>query len=197
MKLNELAGRPGSHKRSKRLGRGTSSGKGKTSGKGVKGQKARAGVAIHGFEGGQMPLHMRMPKRGFNNIFARQTSIVNLGAVQKAVDAGKLDASATIDMAALVKAGLCQPAKDGVRLLGKGELSAKLAFAVTHASAGAVAAVEKAGGSVAASGYRPTPKNKGKGKDKPGKKTVRREAQAKKKAERQEAALAAKAARAA
>jgi large subunit ribosomal protein L15 len=197
MKLNELKGRPGSHKKSKRLGRGTSSGKGKTSGKGVKGQKARAGVAINGFEGGQMPLHMRMPKRGFNNIFAKETSIVNVGDVQKAVDQGKIDAAATVDMAALVKAGLCQTAKDGVRLLANGKLTSKITFAVTHASAGAVAAVEAAGGSVAASGYKPVPKNKGKGKDKPGKKTLRRENLATKRAEREAAARAAKAAKSA
>jgi large subunit ribosomal protein L15 len=148
MKLSELAGKPGSRKARRRLGRGIGSGKGKTAGRGVKGQKARAGVAVKGFEGGQMPLHRRLPKRGFKNVWARKLNEVNLGRVQQAIDAGKLDASATIDVAALVKAGVLRRAKDGVRLLGDGEFKAKAAFAVDGASKSAMAAVEKAGGSV-------------------------------------------------
>ena len=148
MKLSELAGKPGSRKTRRRLGRGIGSGKGKTAGRGVKGQKARAGVAVKGFEGGQMPLHRRLPKRGFKNVWARTLNEVNLGRIQQAIDAGKLDAGATIDVAALVKAGVLRRAKDGVRLLGGGELKAKATFEVDGASKSAVAAVEKAGGSV-------------------------------------------------
>jgi large subunit ribosomal protein L15 len=131
-----------------RVGRGIGSGKGKTAGRGQKGQKARSGVAINGFEGGQMPLHMRIPKRGFNNIFGTDYAIVNLGMIQKLVDAKKLDAKKVIDHAALKDAGVARGGKDGVRLLAKGELTAKLSFEVAGASASAVAAVEKAGGSV-------------------------------------------------
>ena len=120
MKLNELRDNPGATKDRIRVGRGIGCGKGKTCGRGVKGQKARSGVAIKGFEGGQMPLHMRIPKRGFNNIFAKDYAEVNLGLVQKAIDAGKLDASAVIDHAALQGAGLGRGGKDGVRLLAKG-----------------------------------------------------------------------------
>ncbi len=148
MKLNELNDNAGARKGRMRVGRGIGSGKGKTAGRGQKGAKARSGVAINGFEGGQMPLHMRLPKRGFNNVFAKDYAIVNLGAVQKAVDAGKLDASATVDQAVLKAAGLVRGGKDGVRLLGKGEISAKLTFSVAGASKGAVEAVEKAGGKV-------------------------------------------------
>lgn len=148
MKLNEIKDNDGARKGRMRVGRGIGSGKGKTAGRGQKGAKARSGVAINGFEGGQMPLHMRIPKRGFNNIFAKEYAIVNLGAVQKAVDAGKLEGSAVIDQAALKAAGLCRGSKDGVRLLGKGEFSAKLKFDVAGASKGAIEAVEKAGGSV-------------------------------------------------
>ena len=148
MKLNELRDNQGARHRKIRVGRGIGSGKGKTAGRGQKGQKSREGVSIAGFEGGQMPLHMRMPKRGFNNIFAKDYAIVNLGAVQKALDAGKLDASATVDHAALKAAGLARGGKDGVRLLGKGEISAKLTFSVAGASKGAIEAVEKAGGKV-------------------------------------------------
>jgi large subunit ribosomal protein L15 len=148
MKLSELADRPGSHKVRRRIGRGIGSGKGKTGGRGVKGQKARAGVAVKGFEGGQMPLHRRLPKRGFVNIFRKKLNEVNLSRVQAAVDAGKLDANATIDAAALVKAGVLRRAKDGVRLLGTGELTAKVALEVAGASKSAREAVEKAGGSV-------------------------------------------------
>ena len=148
MKLNELRDNEGARKGRMRVGRGIGSGKGKTAGRGQKGAKARSGVAINGFEGGQMPLHMRLPKRGFNNIFAKDFAIVNLGMVQKLVDAGKLDAKAVVDHAALQAAGVARGGKDGVRLLGKGELKTKLSFKVAGASAGAVAAVEKAGGSV-------------------------------------------------
>ncbi|TNE44422.1 MAG: 50S ribosomal protein L15 [Sphingomonadales bacterium] len=148
MKLNELNDNAGARKGRMRVGRGIGSGKGKTAGRGQKGAKARSGVSINGFEGGQMPLHMRLPKRGFNNVFAKDYAVVNLGAVQKAVDAGKLDASATVDHAALKAAGLARGGKDGVRLLAKGEISAKLNFSVAGASKGAVEAVDKAGGKV-------------------------------------------------
>ncbi len=148
MKLSEIADRPGARKSRRRIGRGIGSGRGKTGGRGVKGQKARSGVAVKGFEGGQMPLHRRLPKRGFNNIFRKKLNEVNLGRIQEAVDAGKLETGATIDVAALVKAGVLRRAKDGVRLLGEGELKAKLAFSVAGASKAAVAAVEKSGGSV-------------------------------------------------
>ena len=166
-KLNELAPRPGSTKGRMRVGRGPGSGKGKTAGRGVKGQKARSGVAIAGFEGGQMPLHMRIPKRGFNNIFAKDYAEVNLGLVQKAIDAGKLDVAGTIDHAALKAAGLARGGKDGVRLLGKGELTAAVNFAVAGVSKGAREAVEKAGGSVAVPEAGPSEHEK---------KTARREA---------------------
>src|SRR5271154_2098197 len=149
MKLHELSGRPGSRKTRKRIGRGIGSGKGKTGGRGGKGQTARSGVRIKGFEGGQMPLHRRLPKRGFRNTsFALKLNEVNLGRVQEAIDAGKLDASAKIDAKALVKAGILRRAKDGVRLLGGGEIKAKIALSVYGASKSAVAAVEKAGGMV-------------------------------------------------
>ncbi|MBB4155410.1 large subunit ribosomal protein L15 [Sphingomonas jinjuensis] len=147
MKLNELRDNQGARKSKIRVGRGIGSGKGKTGGRGVKGQKSREGVSIAGFEGGQMPLHMRLPKRGFNNIFAKDYAEVNLGAIQKAVDAGKLTGT-DLDHAALKAAGLARGGKDGVRLLGKGELTAKLSFTVAGASKGAIEAVEKAGGSV-------------------------------------------------
>jgi large subunit ribosomal protein L15 len=148
MKLNELTDNKGARKGRMRVGRGIGSGKGKTAGRGQKGQKARSGAAINGFEGGQMPLHMRIPKRGFNNIFGTDYAIVNLGMIQKLVDAKKLDAKAVIDHAALKAAGVARGGKDGVRLLAKGELTTKLSFEVAGASASAVAAVEKAGGSV-------------------------------------------------
>ncbi len=147
-KLNELAPREGSTKNRMRVGRGPGSGKGKTGGRGVKGQKSRTGVAIAGFEGGQMPLHMRMPKRGFNNPFAKQFAEVNLWRIEQAIAAGKLDAGQPIDADALVKAGLVRRAKDGVKLLGKGELKSKINLTVYSATAGARAAVEKAGGSL-------------------------------------------------
>ena len=148
MKLNDIRDNAGARKGRMRVGRGIGSGVGKTSGRGQKGQTSRSGVSINGFEGGQMPLHMRLPKRGFNNIFAKDYAEVNLGMVQKAIDAGKLDAKAVIDHAALKAAGLARGGKDGVRLLAKGELKAKASFKVAGASAGAKAAVEKAGGSV-------------------------------------------------
>ena len=149
MKLHEIADRPGARRSRTRIGRGIGSGKGKTGGRGGKGQTARAGVRIKGFEGGQMPLHRRLPKRGFKNVkFARRLNEVNLDRVQSAIDAGKLDASTVVDAEALVKAGVLRRVKDGVRLLGAGELKAKVAFAVFGASKSAVAAVEKAGGSV-------------------------------------------------
>src|SRR5215207_1990515 len=148
MKLSDLRDRPGARKVGKRVGRGIGSGKGKTAGRGIKGQWARSGVAIKGFEGGQMPLHRRLPKRGFTNLFAKKLNEVNLGRVQEAIDAGKLDAAATVDVDALVKAGVLRRAKDGVRLLGTGEIKSKVDFAVYGASKSALAAVEKAGGSV-------------------------------------------------
>ena len=148
MNLNDLRDNEGARKSRMRVGRGIGSGKGKTGGRGQKGQKSREGVSIAGFEGGQMPLHMRLPKRGFNNIFGTDYSEVNLGAIQLAVDAGKLDANATVDHAALKAAGLARGGKDGVRLLGKGQVTAKLNFLVQGVSAGARAAVEAAGGTV-------------------------------------------------
>ena len=148
MKLNELNDNYGARKGRMRVGRGIGSGKGKTAGRGQKGAKARSGVSINGFEGGQMPLHMRIPKRGFNNIFAKDYAEVNIGAVQKAIDAGKLDIKGVLDHDALKAAGLARGGKDGVRLLGKGELTAKLSFNVAGASKTAKEAVEKAGGSI-------------------------------------------------
>ena len=148
MKLNEIKDNAGARKGRVRVGRGIGSGLGKTAGRGQKGAKARSGVSIAGFEGGQMPLHMRMPKRGFNNIFAKDYAEVNLGAIQKMIDAGKLDTKGTLDHAALKGAGLARGGKDGVRLLGKGDLKAKLALKVAGASKGAREAVEKAGGSI-------------------------------------------------
>jgi large subunit ribosomal protein L15 len=145
-KLNELAPREGSTKGRMRVGRGGGSGKGKTAGRGVKGQNSRSGVAIVGFEGGQMPLHMRMPKRGFNNPFAKEFAEVNFWRLEQAIAAGKLDPKKPIDAAALVAAGVVRRPKDGVRLLGKGELTSKLDITVYSASAAAKAAVEKAGG---------------------------------------------------
>ncbi len=148
MKLNEIRDNDGARKGRMRVGRGIGSGKGKTSGRGQKGQTSRSGVSINGFEGGQMPLHMRLPKRGFNNIFAKDYAEVNLGAIQKLVDAKKLDTKSVIDHAALKAAGVARGGKDGVRILAKGEYSAKLNFNVAGVSAAAKAAIEKAGGSV-------------------------------------------------
>jgi large subunit ribosomal protein L15 len=149
MKLQDLSGRPGSRKKRVRIGRGIGSGVGKTGGRGGKGQTARSGVRIKGFEGGQMPLHRRLPKRGFRNTaFALKLNEVNLGRIQTAIDAKLLDAAAKIDAAALVKAGVLRRTKDGVRLLGSGEIKAKVTVSVYGASKSAVAAVEKAGGTV-------------------------------------------------
>ena len=148
MKLNEIADNAGARKRRMRVGRGIGSGKGKTAGHGVKGQKSRTGVAIKGFEGGQMPLHRRLPKRGFLPPHQKTWQVVNLGSLQKAIDDKKLDAGKTIDAAAMQAAGLFKNASDGVRLLGKGELTAKVEVKVAGASASAIAAVEKAGGKV-------------------------------------------------
>src|SRR3546814_11340300 len=147
MRLNELSDNPGATKDRKRIGRGIGSGKGKTAGHGHKGQKARSGVAIKGFEGGQMPLHRRLPKRGFNNIFARNFKVVNIGSLQGAIDAGRLDASNPVDAAALNADGPVKSAHDGIRLLATGELKAKINIPVAGACKAAVAPVEKAGGS--------------------------------------------------
>ena len=147
-KLNEIAPREGSTKGRMRVGRGPGSGKGKTAGRGVKGQKARSGVAVHGFEGGQMPLHMRMPKRGFTSRNRLDFAEVNLWRIEQAIAAGKLDAKAAIDSDVLLKAGVIRRVKDGVKLLGKGELTTKLNLTVYSATAAARAAVEKAGGTL-------------------------------------------------
>jgi large subunit ribosomal protein L15 len=148
MKLNEIRDKEGATHSKKRVGRGIGSGSGKTAGRGVKGQKARSGVAINGFEGGQMPLYRRLPKRGFRNIFGKDFNIVSLARIQAAVDAKKLDAKETVNAEALVKAGVIRRVKDGVRLLSDGELNAKLSFDIAGASKAAIEKVEKAGGSV-------------------------------------------------
>jgi large subunit ribosomal protein L15 len=167
MRLNEIRDLPGATKSAKRVGRGPGSGLGKTSGHGVKGQKARSGVAIKGFEGGQMPLHRRLPKRGFNNIFAKDLNEVNVGRVQAAIDAKKLDGKNPITVEALLAAGIIRRVRDGVRLLGHGEIKTKLAFEVTGASSGAVKAVEAAGGTVTLTAMpQRAPKPEGEGKPK-------------------------------
>jgi large subunit ribosomal protein L15 len=148
MKLSEIADNQGARKKRMRVGRGIGSGKGKTAGRGGKGQTARSGVRIKGFEGGQMPMHRRLPKRGFNNIFRLDFAEINLDRVQQAIDSKQLDASGVINAESLVKSGALRRAKDGVRLLGRGEIKAKLNFEVHGASKAAIAAVEKAGGSV-------------------------------------------------
>ncbi|RVA06154.1 50S ribosomal protein L15, partial [Mesorhizobium sp. M7A.F.Ca.US.002.01.1.1] len=148
MKLNDLRDKDGATHSKKRLGRGIGSGSGKTGGRGVKGQKARSGVAINGFEGGQMPLYRRLPKRGFNNIFATSFTVVSLARIQVAIDAKKLDAKATVTAESLVAAGVIRRVKDGVRILSDGEIKAKLAFDVAGASKAAIEKIEKAGGSV-------------------------------------------------
>ena len=149
MKLNEVKDNPGATKNRKRVGRGIGSGTGKTSGSGHKGQKARSGVSINGFEGGQMPIHRRLPKRGFTNIFRKKYVEVNLGRLQEAIDSGRLDAGKPVDAAALVGAGVISKARDGVRILGKGELTAKkIEIHVAGASKSAIAAVEVAGGKI-------------------------------------------------
>ena len=165
MKLNEIRDNPGAHYRAKRVGRGIGSGKGKTSGRGGKGQTARSGVAINGFEGGQTPLHRRLPKRGFNNkIFRKDYKVVNLGRLQQALDAGRLDAAGPIDARTLVAAGVLRRAGDGIRLLAKGKLSAALTIEVAGASKAAAAAIEEAGGKlvvIAAKGAAPAPETGG------------------------------------
>ena len=148
MKLNELSDREGATKSRKRVGRGIGSGLGKTSGRGVKGQSSRSGVAINGFEGGQMPVYRRLPKRGFKNIFAKDLNIVSLARVQQAIDAKKLDAKKPVTAEALVEAGVLRRVRDGVRVLGDGELTAKVVFEVAGASKSAIEKIEKAGGSI-------------------------------------------------
>jgi large subunit ribosomal protein L15 len=148
MRLNQIADRPGATKNRLRVARGVGSGKGKTAGRGVKGQKSRGGVSINGFEGGQMPIHMRTPKRGFTPPNQARYSWVNLGRIEAALESGKLSAAGLVDEAALVAAGLVRHKRDGVRLLAKGKISKAVKLAVTGASAAAIAAVEKAGGSV-------------------------------------------------
>lgn len=148
MKLNEIRDNEGALKQRMRVGRGIGSGKGKTGGRGVKGQSSRGGVAIKGFEGGQMPLHRRLPKRGFNNIFRLDYAEINLDRLQEAVDAKAIDAGAVVNAEALVASGAVRRAKDGIRLLGRGELTAKLNIEVHGATKAAIAAVEKAGGTV-------------------------------------------------
>ena len=167
MKLNQIADRPGARKTRQRIGRGIGSGVGKTGGRGGKGQTARSGVRIKGFEGGQMPLHRRLPKRGFNNVFAKKLNEVNLGRVQAAIDSGHLrvEDGAEVDAALLVNAGVLRRAHDGVRLLGNGELKTKVSFVVYGASKSAVAAVEKLGGSVRVLAKKPEAPAKPKGKN--------------------------------
>ena len=148
MKLNELRDKSGASKNRKRVGRGIGSGTGKTGGRGVKGQKSRSGVAVNGYEGGQMPIYRRLPKRGFKNIFAKNFNTVTLERVQAAVDANKLDAKKPVTVEALVEAGVLRRAKDGVRLVSNGEIKSKLAFDIAGASKAAIEKVEKAGGSV-------------------------------------------------
>jgi large subunit ribosomal protein L15 len=148
MKLSDIADNAGSRKKRMRIGRGIGSGKGKTGGRGGKGQTARSGVRIKGFEGGQMPLHRRLPKRGFNNIFRLEFAEINLDRLQAAIDAGSINAKETVNAEALVKSGVVRRARDGIRLLGRGEIKAKLTIEVHGASKSAIAAVEKAGGAV-------------------------------------------------
>ncbi len=157
MKLNRLSDNPAARKNRMRVGRGPGSGKGKTCGRGHKGQNSRSGVALKGFEGGQMPLNRRLPKRGFKNIFAKDYVTVNLGRLQVAIDAGKLDPKKPVDLAALTAAGVVNKARDGVRLLAKGALNAKVNITVAGASKAAVAAVEKAGGSVTVAAAKAAP----------------------------------------
>jgi large subunit ribosomal protein L15 len=148
MKLNELHDNPGATKKRKRVARGPGSGKGKTAGRGIKGQKSRSGVALNAYEGGQMPLYMRLPKRGFNNVHRKSYAVINLGLLQKFIDAGKIDAKAEITEEALVASGLVRRRLDGIRLLAKGALTAKVTVTVAGASKAAVEAVEKAGGTI-------------------------------------------------
>ena len=181
MKLNEIKNNPGVHKHKHKVGRGSSSGLGKTSGRGVKGAKARTGTKVYGFEGGQMPLHMRMPKRGFNNIFANDFAEVNLGRLQKAIDDKRLKNDGKITEEVLRRCGLAHKSRDGVRLLGKGELKAKIDIEVAGASAGAREAVEMAGGSVTVTFKKTVYSNK---KGEPGKRQKRRSDSAAKRAAR-------------
>jgi large subunit ribosomal protein L15 len=182
MKLNEIRNNPGARKRKTKLGRGSSSGLGKTSGRGVKGAKARTGTKVYGFEGGQMPLYMRLPKRGFKNIFANDFAEVNLGRLQKAIDSKKIDAQGKITEETLRKAGLARRSRDGIRLLGDGELKVKLDIEVAGASASARAAVEKAGGSLTTTFQKKVYMNK---KGEAGKRLQRRQKSAEKRAARE------------
>ena len=179
MKLNQLRDNHGARSRHTRVGRGSSSGLGKTCGRGVKGAKARAGVSIHGFEGGQMPLYMRLPKRGFHNHFAREFASINLGRIQAAIDSGLLKNAGTITGGHLLEAGLVSETRDGVRLLAKGAVTAKLHLEVAGASQAAIEAVQKAGGSVKTTFTKPVRLNK---KGQPGKRLQRRQAAADKRA---------------
>ena len=181
MKLNELRNNPGAHKHKHKVGRGSSSGLGKTSGRGVKGAKARTGNQVHGFEGGQMPLHMRMPKRGFRNIFAYDFAELNLGRLQKAIDDKKLNTAEKITGETLRKAGIVHKSEHGVRLLGKGALTAKIDIEVAGASASVKEAVEKAGGTITLTHKKPEYMNKS---GKPGKRKQRRAEAAQKQAAR-------------
>jgi len=181
MKLNEIRNNPGAHKRKDKLGRGSSSGLGKTSGRGVKGAKARTGNQVHGFEGGQMPLHMRMPKRGFRNIFGNDFAELNLGRLQKAIDDKKIDASQKITGETLRAANIVHKSEHGVRLLGTGELKAKLDIEVAGASASAKEAIEKAGGTLTVTHKKANYMNK---KSEPGKRKQRRAKAAEKRAAR-------------
>ena len=184
MKLNEIRNNPGSHKRKTKVGRGSSSGLGKTSGRGVKGAKARTGTTVYGFEGGQTALHRRIPKRGFKNIFANDFAVINLGRVQKAIDAKTLDPASKITEEVLRKAGLVHKSRDGIRLLGDGELRSKIDVEVAGASGSARKAVEALGGSVTTTFSKPVRMNR---KGEPGKKNLRRQKSAEKRAERQPA----------
>ncbi|MBO6949630.1 MAG: 50S ribosomal protein L15 [Rhodospirillales bacterium] len=165
MRLNEIRDNEGAAKARKRVGRGIGSGTGKTSAKGQKGQKSRSGVSLLGFEGGQMPLYRRLPKRGFNNPFEKDFAELTTGKLQKAIDAGRVDAKGTLTAAELVAAGVVRKSKDGVRLLNKGELSAKVTLDIAHASKGAIAAIEKAGGSVTVAEKKARPEGKGRKRD--------------------------------
>src|SRR5215469_16715503 len=181
MKLNEIRNNLGAHKHKHKVGRGSSSGLGKTSGRGVKGAKARTGTKVYGFEGGQMPLHMRIPKRGFSNIFANDFSEVNIGRLQKAIDDKRLKNDGKITELVLREAGLAHKSRDGIRLLGKGEIKAKIEIEVAGASASAKEAVEKAGGSVIVTFKKKIYANK---KGEPGKRQKRRSDAAAKRAGR-------------
>lgn len=179
MKLNEIRNNKGARTRKTRVGRGSSSGLGKTSGRGVKGQKARAGAPIHGFEGGQTPLHRRLPKRGFHNLFAHDFAVINLDRIQKAIDAGTLKAGETITDAGLRSAGLVRRARDGVRVLGTGALNAALTFEVAGASKSAAEAIKRAGGNITLTFKKAVHTNK---KGVPGKRQERRKSAAEKRA---------------